>query len=210
MAERRPPSWPSPARSHDHRDRRTGGGGQGHARRPARRPLSAFPISTPASSTAPSPRRWSKRAGRSTTSPPPVAAARALDLGRLADRDLRGHEAGEAASRVAVHAAGPRARSSSFQRDFAAPAGGRRARRPRHRHGRLPRGRREDLRHRRRRRPAPGGGRPSFAPSAAAASPTTSILAEIMRRDARDAGRAVAPLQDRRRRALARYHRTWI
>jgi cytidylate kinase len=45
--------------------------------------------------------------------------ARALDLGLLGDPGLRGHEAGELASRVAVHA-GVRAALLDFQRAFAA------------------------------------------------------------------------------------------
>jgi cytidylate kinase len=49
--------------------------------------------------------------------------AAGLDLARLDDRALRGHEAGELASRVAVHA-GVRAALLAFQRQFAARPGG--------------------------------------------------------------------------------------
>ena len=49
--------------------------------------------------------------------------ARALDPALLADPPLRGHEAGELASRVAVHP-GVRAALLDFQRDFAARPGG--------------------------------------------------------------------------------------
>ncbi len=49
--------------------------------------------------------------------------ARALDPALLADPSLRGHEAGELASRVAVHP-GVRAALLDFQRDFAARPGG--------------------------------------------------------------------------------------
>jgi cytidylate kinase len=51
------------------------------------------------------------------------AVARALDPALLADPSLRGHEAGELASRVAVHP-GVRAALLDFQRDFAARPGG--------------------------------------------------------------------------------------
>jgi cytidylate kinase len=51
------------------------------------------------------------------------AVAAALDVGRLSDPTLRGHEAGELASRVAVHPA-VRAALLQFQRDFARRAGG--------------------------------------------------------------------------------------
>lgn len=50
-------------------------------------------------------------------------AARALDLGRLDDEALRGGEAGEAASRVAVHAP-VRAALLDLQRSFAGQPGG--------------------------------------------------------------------------------------
>ncbi len=92
---------------------------------------------------------------------------------------------------------------------FRAPAGRRRARRARHRHGDLPRGGREDLRHGERRRARPAADRRNSTPRAAT-SPTRRILAEIQARDARDSGRATAPLAQAARRALARYLATWI
>jgi cytidylate kinase len=109
----------------------------------------------------------------------------------LADRSLRGHDAGELASRVAVHA-GVRAALLAFQRDF--------ARRP---PGAVLDGRdigtavcpgadikiyltaSPEARARRRTAELVAKGRAvSYA----------QILAEIRERDARDAGRAAAPL----------------
>jgi cytidylate kinase len=52
-----------------------------------------------------------------------TAVAQALDPAALGDPQLRGHEAGELASRVAVHP-GVRAALLAFQRDFAARPGG--------------------------------------------------------------------------------------
>jgi cytidylate kinase len=52
-----------------------------------------------------------------------AAIAGALDLAALDDPHLRGHEAGELASRVAVHA-GVRAALLGYQREFAARPGG--------------------------------------------------------------------------------------
>jgi cytidylate kinase len=52
-----------------------------------------------------------------------TGVADALDLTSIADRNLRGHEAGELASRVAVHA-GVRGALLAFQRRFAAQPGG--------------------------------------------------------------------------------------
>ncbi len=119
-------------------------------------------------------------------------AARAVDLGALTDPSLRGHVAGEAASRVAAHAA-VRAALIAHQQAFAAQPGG-----------------------------AVLDGRDIgtvIAPTAAAklfvtASPEAradrrwrqlrgadevadydGVLADILRRDARDADRAAAPLR---------------
>src|SRR4051812_46436960 len=52
-----------------------------------------------------------------------TAVAETLDPMHLADRNLRGHEAGELASRVAVHP-GVRAALLAFQQRFAGQAGG--------------------------------------------------------------------------------------
>ena len=124
----------------------------------------------------------------------PVAAtkvAAALDPVALGDPQLRGHEAGELASRVAVHP-GVRAALLAFQRDFAARPG-----------GAVLDGRdigtavcpdadvkiyvtaSAEVRARRR------------ADELAAKGRTVSydrILSEIVGRDARDAGRSAAPL----------------
>ncbi len=123
-----------------------------------------------------------------------VAAGRiaaAIDPADLADPHLRGHEAGELASRVAVHPA-VRAALLAFQRDFAKQAG-----------GAVLDGRdigtavcpdadvkiyvtaSAEVRARRRTDELLAKGR---------SVDYATILAEIRGRDARDAGRAVAPL----------------
>ena len=123
-----------------------------------------------------------------------IAAGRiaaALDPADLADPNLRGHEAGELASRVAVHAA-VRAALLAFQRDFAARPG-----------GAVLDGRdigtavcpqadvkiyvtaSAEVRAQRRTDELVAKGR---------AVDYATILAEIRARDARDAGRTVAPL----------------
>ncbi len=125
----------------------------------------------------------------------PVAAerlARTLDPACLADPTLRGHEAGELASRVAVHA-GVRAALLDFQRAFAARPG-----------GAVLDGRdigtavcpdadikifvtaSPEVRARRRTEELVAKGRAVDYPT---------ILAEIKGRDARDSGRAAAPLK---------------
>jgi len=119
------------------------------------------------------------------------SAAVALDVDRLSDPSLRGHEAGELASRVAVHPA-VRAALLAFQRDFAAQSG-----------GAVLDGRdigtavvpsadvkiyvtaSEEERAQRRTAELTAKGR---------AVDYAHILAEIRARDARDAGRAAAPL----------------
>ncbi len=118
--------------------------------------------------------------------------ARALDPADLADPTLRGHEAGELASRVAVHA-GVRAALLDFQRAFAA-----------RREGAVLDGRdigtavcpnadikifvtaSPEVRARRRTDELNAKGR---------AVDYATILAEIAGRDARDSGRAAAPLK---------------
>lgn len=117
--------------------------------------------------------------------------ARALDPALLADPTLRGHEAGELASRVAVHA-GVRAALLDFQRAFAAGS-----------EGAVLDGRdigtavcpdadikifvtaSPEVRARRRTEELNAKGR---------AVDYSRILAEIKGRDARDSGRAAAPL----------------
>ena len=76
-----------------------------------------------------------------------TAAAQALDPAQFDEKTLKGHAIGEAASIVSAI---PEVRSAlvAFQRDFAADAARRGARRARHRHRDLPRRRCEDLRHR--------------------------------------------------------------
>jgi len=119
------------------------------------------------------------------------AAARALDARGLEEPALRTREAGEAASRVAVHA-GVRAALLNFQRTFA-------AREP----GAVLDGRdigtviaphapaklfvtaSPEVRAERRRRQLAGQGE---------AASLDEVLADIRRRDARDAGRDAAPL----------------
>jgi cytidylate kinase len=121
-----------------------------------------------------------------------TAVARGLDPALLADPGLRGHEAGELASRVAVHA-GVRAALLDFQRAFAA--------RP---EGAVLDGRdigtavcpnadikifvtaSPEVRARRRTDELSAKGR---------AVDFERILAEIRGRDARDSGRAAAPLK---------------
>ena len=67
---------------------------------------------------------WSPSAGSIPTIQAPwPTVARSLDLALLRDPTLRGHEAGELASRVAVHR-GVRDALLQFQRDFAARPGG--------------------------------------------------------------------------------------
>ena len=68
------------------------------------------------------------------------------------------------------------------------------ARRPRHRHGHFSRCRREDLRDCDRRRCAPAGGRPELQAAGATVN-EAEVLADILRRDERDTGRAAAPLK---------------
>lgn len=119
------------------------------------------------------------------------AIAASLDVARLADPSLRGHEAGELASRVAVHPS-VRAALLAFQRQFAAAPG-----------GAVLDGRdigtavvpdadvkiyvtaSTEERARRRTAELTAKGR---------AIDYATVLAEILSRDARDAGRAVAPL----------------
>lgn len=119
------------------------------------------------------------------------AVASSLDVGRLAEPSLRGHEAGELASRVAVHPA-VRAALLAFQRQFAATPG-----------GAVIDGRdigtavvpdadvkiyvtaSAEERARRRTAELTAKGR---------AIDYTTVLDEIRRRDARDSGRAAAPL----------------
>ena len=128
----------------DHRHRRTGGLGQGHARQTAR---GAF---------RPAPSRYRAdlsrgRQGAARRGTPlddktqAVAAARALDPARSTRRSLKGHAIGEAASIVSAI---PEVRdgalrvSARFRRSIAR----RGARRARHRNGHLPGCGREDLR----------------------------------------------------------------
>lgn len=119
------------------------------------------------------------------------AVAASLDVARLADPSLRGHEAGELASRVAVHPS-VRAALLAFQRQFAVQPG-----------GAVVDGRdigtavvpdadvkiyvtaSSEERARRRTAELVAKGR---------AIDYATVLAEILSRDARDAGRAVAPL----------------
>jgi cytidylate kinase len=118
--------------------------------------------------------------------------AASLDTGRLADPELRGHRAGELASRVAVHAP-VRAALLRFQRDFALGSG-----------GAVLDGRdigtavcpdadvkifvtaSAEVRARRRTEELRAKGRDVTY---------DRILAEIRQRDARDSGRAAAPLK---------------
>ena len=126
------------------------------ARWPSASPrTSACPTSTPACSTAPWPATCSGAAARSTTPARPPRRRAALDPATLDDPGLRGPGAGEAASIVAAHPAGARGPARVPAR-LCPPAARRRARRPRHRHRGVPRGRREDLRHRH-----PRGARPA-------------------------------------------------
>jgi cytidylate kinase len=119
------------------------------------------------------------------------AVAASLDVARLADPSLRGHEAGELASRVAVHPS-VRAALLAFQRQFAVQPG-----------GAVVDGRdigtavvpdanvkiyvtaSSEERARRRTAELVAKGR---------SIDYATVLAEILARDARDAGRAVAPL----------------
>ena len=80
-------------------------------------------------------------------------------------------------------------RSSTSSARFAAARGRRGARRARHRHGDLPRGRGQALRHRLATRRARRGGRRSSGRRASSA-----VLADLRARDARDAARDVAPM----------------
>ena len=133
-------------RRDDHRHRRAGGVGQGHAGQAHRRP---FRAAVPRHRAALS-RGGARRGGARLPSRRRWAGARrgARPRRRRARRSrLRSPEAGEAASIVA-RIPEVRAALLDYQRAFAAPARRRRARRPRYRHGRLPRRRRQDLRHR--------------------------------------------------------------
>ena len=100
-------------------------------------------------------------------------------------------------------------RCSTLQRRFAAPARRRRARRARHRHGRLPGRRREALRHRGARGAGPAP--PSRAAAAAArARDYESILADIRRRDAaRHAAAPPRPCRPAEDAVDPRHHRAW-
>ena len=196
-----------------HRDRRPGGLRQGHARPPARRATSASPSSIPACSTArwapallaagPEPRRSPRRPRR-----PPRRCSPADST----PRRLRAEAVAQAASIVAA-IPGVRAALLGLQRQFAAdpPAGpaaraGRRARRARHRHRRLPRRDREAVRHRQPRRRAPPAASRSCRRAAARAI-YARVLQDMKERDARDAARAVAPLDPGAGCARARHHR---
>ena len=118
----------------------------------------------------------------------PAASIRAS----LGDPDLRTPQAGDAASIVARI---PQVRAALlvYQRSFRPPPAGRGARRPRYRHRRLPGRQRQDFRHRPHRgaRQAPFSRVPGRG---AEPSPIEAVLADIMRRDARDAGRGSAPM----------------
>ena len=197
------------SRRDDHRHRRTGRIGQGHARQAHRRPSGGCRASTPGCSTAPSRATCAARGFRLDDRW--AGARRGPRPRRLRASAIRAcapPQAGDAASIVA-RIPEVRAALLVYQRAFAAPARRRRARRPRHRHGRLPRRRRQDLRHRphrgARQAPVSRSARPAARPS-----PSRRILADIVRRDDRDAGRGQRPHAARPRRRLARYHRTWI
>ena len=144
-------------------------------------------------------------ATRPTTQARAIAAAKALDPSRFDEAALksaRGRRGGVRWSRPSRRCA---PRLFDFQREFRRGAARRGARRPRHRHGDLPRRRREDFRHRHARGARPPPRRWSFG--AAASRPTRPrCWPTSCTRDERDTNRAVAPLQAGRGCALARYH----
>jgi cytidylate kinase len=155
--------------------------------------ITACPISTPAFSTAWSPAPCSMPASPLDDADAAAASATSFDDTTIDESRLRGREIGEAASVVAAIPAVRRALIDR-QRRFARGGLRSRARRPRHRHGDLPRRHGEALRHRDsgspRRAPAQGtggaGARPrrstAFWPISAAATPG-------------DSGRGDAPLK---------------
>ncbi len=143
-----------------------------------------------------------------------IRPIRAAAGGRRSPRASRRSAVGSAAARRGCRPARPRwsrpipavrAALLDFQRDFAAASAGagagRGARRPRHRHGGLPRRRRQALRHRRRPKRAPGAGSRSCG-QAAPRLYTSDVLQDMKERDARDAGRSAAPLGSAARCAL--------
>ena len=163
---------------------------------------SASPISTPAGSTGrrrcwcwrpaairPTRQRRQRRRGGS------IAAL-------LADPRLRGEAVGEAASVVAAIPA-VRARparvAARFRGAARRPPGRRRcgARRPRHRHGRLPGRRRSSCFVTASARSARRAGGSRSCGQRGAAAIYDDVLQDMKERDARDSGRRVAPLRRR-------------
>ena len=124
---------------------------------------------------------------------------------------IRGCAAPQAGDAASIVARIPEVRAAllAYQRAFAAPARRRRARRPRHRHRRLPGRRRQDLRHRHargpRQAPFPRAARPAPRPS-----PSRHVLADIVRRDERDAAPRQRPHAPCPRRRSCSTPRTWI
>ena len=85
-----------------------------------------------------------------------IAAARDLDPNRYRDEDLRSEASGRGGLDRRRQSGGARKALLGFQREFARREARRGARRPRHRHGRVPGCGSEDLRHRLARKCAPG------------------------------------------------------
>ena len=121
-----------------------------------------------------------------------AVAARSLDPDTLDDPGLRTPDMGDAASVVAKF---PKVRAALLELParFRGTGTRRRARRPRHRHGRAAAGRREDLRDRRCRGTGPRGA--TWSRSAAASPSATSARSRRSGRDARDMGRKNSPMR---------------